>query len=74
VGRRATLLVQASAHGSALRPLHHSEIDGWSFYVVLGARLEVAPGLGVGFGVVENLFVTERGADIAGLLELVYHP
>lgn len=72
IGAGLTLLVQGSAHGAALRPVHVSEIDGWTFYVLAGARLEPAPRLRLGLGVAENLFVTERGTDIAAVLDLSY--
>jgi len=70
LGPPVTLLVQASAHGPALSTLHLSEIDGWTFYVLAGARLTPTPSLSVGVGVVENVFVTERGTDIAVVLDL----
>jgi hypothetical protein len=64
------LLLQASTRGSALRYTHLSEIDGWSFYALAGARIHPVPSLSVGLGLVENLFVTERGADVAGVLDV----
>jgi hypothetical protein len=68
VGGGVTFLVQGSAHGPALRPLHLSEIDGWTFYLLAGARLAPTRSLPLGLGVVENLFVSERGTDIAGIM------
>jgi hypothetical protein len=70
LGSRFALLLQGSTHGSALRYMHLSEIDGWTFYVLAGARLAPTPSFSVGFGVVENLVVTERGTDIAGVLDV----
>ncbi len=70
LGSRVTLLLQGSTHASALRYMHLSEIDGWTFYVLAGARVAPAPSLSVGIGLIENLFVTERGTDVAGLLDV----
>jgi len=70
VGSRAMLLLQGSTHGPALRYMHLSEIDGWTFYVLAGAQVTVTPSLSVSVGLVENLLVTERGTDIAGVLDL----
>lgn len=74
LGSRAALLLQGSAHGSALRYIHLSEIDGWSFYVLGGVRVRVHNGLMVGFGLAENLLVTERGTNLAALLDLSWRP
>jgi hypothetical protein len=74
LGARAALLLQGSAHGSALRYIHLSEIDGWSFYVLGGVRVRVHNRLMLGFGLAENLLVTERGTDLAALLDLSWRP
>jgi hypothetical protein len=74
LGARLALLLQASAHGSAIRYIHLSEIDGWSFYVLGGVRVRVHNALTVGFGLAENLLITERGTDLAALLELSWRP
>lgn len=72
LGERVSLLVQGSAHGSALRYLHLSEIDGWTFYLLVGARATCTRSMTAGLGVVENLFVTERGTDIAAVLDVTW--
>jgi hypothetical protein len=66
------LLLQGSTHGPALRSLHLSEIDGWTFYVLAGARVTPTPSLSVGVGVAENLLVAERGTDIAAIVDLAW--
>jgi hypothetical protein len=69
-GPRAALILQGSAHGSALRYLHLSEIDGWTSYLLPGARPTPTRSRPMAMGVVENLVVTERGTDIAAILGL----
>jgi len=70
LGPRFALLLQGSTHGSALQYIHMSEVDGWTFYVLVGLRAQASEHLSVGFALVENLVVTERGTDIAALLDL----
>jgi len=74
LGSRVLLLLQGSTHGSALRYVHTSEVDGWTFYVVAGARVMPTDTLSVGLGVIENLVVTERGIDIGAILDLAWRP
>lgn len=72
LGRRLTLLLQASTHGAGLGEVHLSDVDGWNFYVLAGARVEASRALSLGVGLVENVIVSERGTDIAGVLDLSY--
>ena len=74
LGSKVLLLLQGSAHGSALRPVHVGEADGWTFYLVGGARVMPAESLSFGLGVIENLFAAERGIDIGAILDLTWRP
>ena len=72
LGRSTTVLLQGSVHGPALRYVHLSEIDGWTFYALAGVRVAPTSTFSAGLGVVENLFITERGTDIAAVLDLTW--
>ncbi len=72
LGSRVALFVQGSAHGSALRNTHVDAIDGWTFYLLAGARVAPTRSFTVGFSLAENLIRTDRGTDIAGVFELTW--
>jgi hypothetical protein len=62
-GRRLSLQVQASAHGSPLRGTGLAQLDHPTAYVLAGVTWRLAPDALLDFAMVENLFSPYRGAD-----------
>src|SRR6266540_2775717 len=69
-----TGMLQASAHTSAIAETGIGVMDGTTTYVLAGVAVEPTRHTSVGFGVVENVLHSSRGADISGVLDFAWHP
>ncbi|HTN51189.1 MAG TPA: hypothetical protein VML50_02200 [Anaeromyxobacter sp.] len=68
----ASVVLQGSAHTSAIVGTGLSVIEGPTFYALAGAIFEPARSVSISLGLVENVFANTRGADFSGLLDLAW--